>query len=605
MPEKNLKTFSDAFKKIFYILGPEKKRLPFLYGLFLASSMIDFCGIGLVGPFIGMITYPQEILDKYPVVGSIFRNFSHEEMVVTLGLMLIVAFAMKGVAFYVVQKLMIGFSFKCRIAVISRLLSSYQQLPYHLLSQKNSSTMIVNLNTHSTLFSDAILIQIMRGSVEIFVLIALLLLLAWVSIWSVIIPGIYFIIIMTGWDRFIKNRLYQYGQRSSKAESGLIGSVNHAIGALKEIRLLNREGYFHDASVAFARENAEANTRSRVLQGLQRYLFETSIVVLVVGAIIFLISRGGDPVTAFAMLGVFGVASIRLLPSVSQIGFAFMTVRNYLYAVEALYTDLHRFEDSPLKDAPKSGHTHLQAKVRDFGAIACRDMSYTYPGTSTGVLDAINLEIKSGDTIGIIGKSGSGKTTLIDVILGLLTPTDGGVYLDGRNISDREQKGLLDAWQSNIIYIPQDMFLTDDTIRHNIAFGCPDSEIDEDRLRDAIQQAELVELVEQSPAGLDTVIGERGAKLSGGQRQRIGIARAFYFGREVVVMDEATSALDNETEAEILKFINTFRDKRTLIIIAHRLSTIKTCDHIFKLDQGRIVSEGNYDKVVNNSTDEQ
>ncbi len=604
MPETNIKTFSDAFQKILYILGPEKKRLPFLYGLFLASSMIDFCGIGLVGPFIGMITYPQEILDKYPVLNSIFGNFSHEEMVLTLGILLIFAFAMKGVAFYVVQKLMIGFSYKCRIAVISKLLKSYQQMPYHLLTQKNSSSMIVNLNTHSTLFSDAILIQIMRGSVEIFVLIALLLLLSWVSIWSVIIPGIYFILIMTGWDRFIKNKLYQFGKRSSKAESGMIGSVNHAIGALKEIRLLNREAYFHDAAVDFARENAHANTHSRVLQGLQRYLFETSIVVLVVGAIIYLISRGGDPVTAFAMLGVFGVASIRLLPSVSQIGFAFMTVRNYMYAVEALYTDLQRFEEGHFKADHKSGHGQLEESVKDFGAIVCRDMSYTYPGTRTVVLDAISLEIKRGDTIGIIGKSGSGKTTLIDVILGLLTPSSGGVYLDGRNISDPEQKPLRDAWQSNIIYIPQDMFLTDDTIRHNIAFGCPDNEIDEKRLQDAIQQAELADLVEQSPDGLDTIIGERGGRLSGGQRQRIGIARAFYFGREVVVMDEATSALDNETEAEILKFINTFRDKRTLIIIAHRLSTIKTCDHIFKLDQGRIVSEGNYEKVVNNHNTE-
>ena len=593
----------EAARKIVFLLGRNYRRLPFLYILFLISSVIEFMGIGLIGPFIGMITYPDKIISRYPWIGKMIGNIPHQNVILGLGGLLILAFAMKGVAYYVIQKQMIRFSFKCRTDLVSRLLNTYQRMPYHQLLQKNSSTFIVNLNTHASLFSDAVLMQIMRSSVEIFVLIGLFALLAYINFWAVIIPGIYFAVVLSVWDFFVKRRLFRYGRILSKAEAGVIAKVNHAIGALKEIRLLGREQYFHDEVIQNAEAIAYAGTKSRVLQGLQRYIFETSLVLLVVIAICWIIKTGGEPALAFATLGVFGVAAIRILPSISQIGFGFSVVRSHVYAVDSLYRDLNMdlSHDSVLQPV-EVDHDQREA-MKCFQTLSCRNLDFGYPGYRQTILKDINLNIHKGESIGIIGKSGAGKSTLVDIMLGLLTPAQGGVYVDEQRINPSSEMGYLQAWQSNIFYIPQDLFLLDDTIRRNIALGVSDDEIDDTQLLHAIEQAELSELVNELPAGLDTMIGERGTRLSGGQRQRIGLARAFYFGREVVVMDEATSSLDNETEADILRFINAFRKKRTIIIIAHRLSTIRTCDRIYRLDNGRIVAVGSYNEVVSKAND--
>lgn len=591
---------ADFTHKIPFLLGKNTRRLPFLYLLFLLSSGIEFLGIGLIGPFIAMIMYPEKIVARYPWIEGLFGGIGTDTIILILGALLVGAFALKGVAYYVVQRNMIRFSYRCRTDLVSRLLSNYQHMPYHMLMQRNSSTFIVNLSTHANLFSDAVLIQIMRGSVELFVLIGLFGLLAYINFWAVIIPGIYFSIVLAGWDRILKRRFIRYGRILSQAEAGVISTVNHAVGALKEIRLLGSERFFHRAVIRHAEAIAHAGTHSRVLQGLQRYIFETSLVLLVVLAIYVIMQSGREPASAFAMLGVFGVAAIRLLPSISQIGFSFSTVRSHLYAVESLYNDLQILSQKipVIAQDGASIDQGRQGAVKDFNILACRNVDYAYPGNDQAVLRQINLTIRRGESIGIIGKSGSGKTTLADILLGLLTPVKGGVYLGEQEINPPSEKGWLQAWQANVLYIPQDMFLIDDTIRHNIALGVDDGDIDEKLLRHAVRQAELQPVVDGLSEGLDTPIGERGVRLSGGQRQRIGIARAFYFGREVVVMDEATSALDNETEAEILKFVSTFREKRTIIIIAHRLTTIRNCDRIFRLEDGCITAQGSYEEVV-------
>ena len=592
-----------AANKMSFLLGRNYRRLPFLYILFIISSGIEFLGIGLIGPFIGMITYPAKIISRYPWIGKMIGNIPHQKVILTLGGLLVLAFAMKGVAFYVVQKQMIRFAYECRTDLVSRLLSTYQRMPYHLLLQRNSSAFIVNLNTHTNLFSDAVLMQIMRGSVEIFVLIGLFGLLAYINFWAVVIPGVYFGVVLTAWDFFLKRRLFSYGRTLSKAEAGVIAKVNHAIGALKEIRLLGCEKHFHDEVIQNAEAIAYAGTNSRVLQGIQRYIFETSLVLLVVIAICGIIKTGGEPALAFATLGVFGVAATRILPSISQIGFAFSVVRSHLYAVDSLYRDLNMDLSHNSLLQPVDVDPHQRKAMKDFQTLSCRNLDFSYPGNRQTVLKNINLNIRKGESIGIIGKSGAGKSTLVDIMLGLLTPAQGGVYIDEQMVNPSSEISCLQAWQSNIFYIPQDLFLLDDTVRRNIALGFSDNEIDDTQIQHAIEQAELSELVNELPAGPDTMIGERGTRLSGGQRQRIGLARAFYFGREVVVMDEATSSLDSETEADILKFINAFRKKRTIIIIAHRLSTIRTCDRIYRLHNGRIVDVGSYNEVVSKAND--
>jgi ATP-binding cassette, subfamily B, bacterial PglK len=598
MPKENR---LNILRRILYLLGPNKKRLPFLFFLFAMSSVVDLLGIGLVAPFIAILTNPERWLNKYIWLKKMFESFTQNELVIGLGLSLVGVFLIKCIAYFFIQKQMLRFVYDCRTELASKLLDVYQRMPYHLHLSRNSAHLIVNINTHTSTFADAIILQVLRGCVEAFVLVSLFILLAWMNIGAVTIITFYFLTILFIWDKVYKKRLFEYGRIKSTAEAAIISGVNHAIGALKEIRLLGRESYFHSEVVKNANKIAVAGTKSRILQGIQRYIFEVSLVMFVVATVfVAMATKGGDPASAFVFLGVFGVASIRILPSITQIAFSFHTVRNNLYAVDELYDDSCKADEYPIIQVGSSSINETLKKNRPFEVLECRNLNYKYPGTESFVLKDINIKIRRGESIGVIGKTGSGKTTLIDLLLGLLQPTTGGIYLDGVEISNNESRKLMQLWQSNLIYIPQNLFLVDDTIGRNIAFAVPEAEIDEKRLVDSLKESELLELIERLPQGLNTIVGERGIRLSGGERQRICIARAFYFGREVIVMDEATSALDHETETEILKVINALHGKRTLILIAHRLSTTKNCDRLFRLHQGCIVADGTYDEVVGN-----
>jgi len=596
--EKDI-TKKHILRKVLFLLGSNRKKLPYLFILFALSSIIDFMGIGLIGPFIAIVISPDQLLTKYAWLKDMVAGIAQNKLLVGLGICLIVAFIMKCLAFYCVQKKMLRFVFDCRTELVSKLLDIYQRMPYYLHLSRNSAHLIMNINKHTVTFSESIVLQILRSSVEVFVLLSLFILLAWMNIWAMLIITAYFAVAIFTWDKTYKKILFECGKIMATSEAHIISGVNHAIGALKEVRLLGQEAYFHSEVVKDAEKMAVAGTKSRILQGIQRYIFEISLIVFIVGTVfVSMVSKGEHAASSLVFLGVFGVAAIRILPSITQIAFSFATVRSYLYSVDLLYSDLYGMDEYLKRPIQESAPDKSSEQKKDFEILECKNLNYKYPGTENLVLQDINLKIKRGESIGIIGKTGSGKTTLIDLLLCLLQPTTGGIYLDGAEISNKESQKLMQMWQSNLIYIPQNLFLVDDTIRRNIAFAVPEKDIDEQRLMQSLKESELLELIERLPQGVNTVVGERGIRLSGGERQRICIARAFYFGREVVVMDEATSALDHETETEILKVINSLHGKRTLIVIAHRLSTTKNCDRLFRLHQGRIVSEGTYEDVV-------
>jgi len=589
---------ASIFSKIFLLLGSNKNKLPYLFILFALSSAVDFLGIGLVGPFIAVVVSPGYLIERFHWTKNIFGRWDNNTVIIWLGLFLVCVFIVKGVMYFVLQKRLLRFVFNCRQELISRLLAVYQYMPYHLHLSRNSAHLIANINLHTVTFADSIVLQILRGSVEAFVLIGLLFLLAWMNTWGMIIMTVYFTVVLLVWDRVYKKKLIESGRIVSVSEAGIISGVNHAIGALKEVRLLGRERYFHAQVTKNAQRIASAGTYSRLLQGGQRYIFEVSLVIFIVGTIfITILVNKGNPASVFAFLGVFGVAAIRILPAITQIAFSFSTVRNNLYSVDLLYKDLFGMEKYIRIPTDLGSFNSIHDKPHHFETLECRNLSYKYPGNDNLVLRDINIKIRKGESIGIIGKTGSGKTTLVDLILGLLQPVSG----DGSDINAVNNCRLLRDWQSNLIYIPQNIFLTDDTIRRNIAFAVSEEEIDNERLKHAIEESELSELISKLPDGVNTMVGERGIRLSGGERQRICIARAFYFGREVIVMDEATSALDIETETEILKVVKSLHGKRTLIVIAHRLSTTKNCDRLIRLHQGSIISEGTYKDVVENS----
>jgi ABC-type multidrug transport system fused ATPase/permease subunit len=305
-------------------------------------------------------------------------------------------------------------------------------------------------------------------------------------------------------------------------------------------------------------------------------------------------------------LSIFALASIRLIPAFSNLASGISSIKNSSYALNQLYSDLKELEniendknqelEARSNLVQKLEHQQVLKEDKSFRfnhQVVLEQVTYSYPNASEIALEKISLTLEKGKSIAFIGKSGAGKTTLADVILGLLTPQSGDIQVDGQSIYSN-----LRLWQNLIGYIPQSIFLTDDTIERNIAFGVPDHLINSERLDKAIQGAQLKDVIDNLPDGVKTRVGERGVRLSGGQRQRVGIARALYHERDILVLDEATSALDNETESLVTEAIQSLSGSKTMIIIAHRLTTVQDCDCIYRMEKGKIIQSGSYREVV-------
>jgi ATP-binding cassette, subfamily B, bacterial PglK len=384
------------------------------------------------------------------------------------------------------------------------------------------------------------------------------------------------------------------------AREETLKAVGHGLGGVKETRVIGCEEFFQHELNYQTLQEAQMETRFQGAQYVPRTLIETILVVSVISFVsISLFLSGQRFQDSIAAMGIFAVASIRLVPAASQFVEGLGKIRHSVHTLDILYLDLkdieiQKFEiTTPGVNSYSSSVPSSSLALTYTQELELNNLLYRYPGSSTYSLNKVSFRILKGESIGLIGKSGAGKTTLVDIILGLLIPESGDIRVDGQSIYQN-----MSAWKQLICYIPQTIFLTDDTIERNIAFGVPSDKIDTERLWHAIKSAQLEDLIEDLPEGVYTPVGERGVRLSGGQRQRIGIARALYHQREILVLDEATSALDNETEKLISDSIKSLAGSKTLIIIAHRLSTLEHCDRIFELEKGRIVRVGSYGDIV-------
>jgi ATP-binding cassette, subfamily B, bacterial PglK len=324
-------------------------------------------------------------------------------------------------------------------------------------------------------------------------------------------------------------------------------------------------------------------TQEMVVNTIPRFLMELLMIIFVVALVLGTLYLGQSLQLLIPTLAMFGVAALRLLPIANVLSSSLASIRFNRDAISRLHSELLKFDQSKTFNKTKI----ISSTKKPFVKIGLDNVSFRYPGITQDTLKKVSLEIQSGESIGLIGASGSGKSTLVDVLLGLLEPYEGQVLYNSKTI-----QGLLGEWRAHVAYLPQQVFLIDDTLRKNVALGCEYGEIDNFKVDDALRKARLTELVEQLPKKLDTVLGERGVRLSGGQRQRVALARAFYHERSVLVMDEATSALDKETENEIVNEIRQLKGEKTMIIIAHRLSTVADCDRIYRLDLGEIIEHG-------------
>lgn len=577
--------------EIQYLLGDDRKKIPLLVIFFLMSSFLDLAGLGLVGPYVAVVLNPDSLSEGrfHDLVESIGLPLEHRPMLIWMGLTLVSIFFLKACATIYINHSILLFSNGQIVRLRSYLMQAYQHIPYGNYLKRNSAEYIITIQNFTNAFG-GVLANILKLVSEGLVGLAIFALLAWsngpaLGLLVVMLGGLVY-----GYDSIFRKNIRIYGVRANEAATRAVKGIQEGIEGLKEIRILGKEKYFHQVVHSNSEEAANNQIKSDIISMTPRYLLEFMLIVFVVSLVIGSILIGHDLKTLIPTLGVFGVASLRLMPSANLISTGLMKIRFNRDAISRLSADLQEMEHQELY---RETHSTSKKSKNTFKDFVISKANFNYQNTKYPALRNISLKFSAGESIGLIGPSGSGKTTLVDVLLGLLEPQEGELYYN-----DKRLNNSLAEWRSQIAYLPQQIFLIDDTLRQNVALGVEDNKIDDLQVVQALKQARLMEHVDQLPKGVNTLLGERGVRLSGGQRQRVALARAFYHQRSVLIMDEATSALDNETENEIVEEIKHFKGKKTMIVIAHRLSTVQQCDRIYKLEQGIIVDYGTAEKML-------
>jgi ATP-binding cassette, subfamily B, bacterial PglK len=588
--------------KLIYLTKGQHKSLVVMIFIFLFISILEVFGTGIIGPFIAVATNPDLIKTNYwlSIVYHQFKFSSAQNFTFALGSLVIIAFYIKAFLSFTAQKFVFQFGYTLKGDLSAKLLKAYLEAPYSFHLRINSATLIQNVIGTTDNVCLGVVMPLLTSISNAAVILALTLLLIKASPMALVMIALLLPIVI-GLIESLRSRLAFWSKEGWGASAEMIRILNHGLGGLKETRVIGCESYFEQQMKQQTKRYAKNLTLAQGYGNLPRFAIEAFMITFIVGfTLLFLHLNQGQEQNLTAILGIFALASIRLLPAISNLVGNINTFRANTFAIDKLFTDLKEIETGERiatidnRDSSKNLSSSADRSPLLFRKeIVFDKITFQYPESSKKSLDRISLTIKKGESIGVIGKSGAGKTTLVDVLLGLFTPGSGDITVDGVSVYDN-----LRAWQNTIGYVPQSIFLIDDTLERNIAFGVPDGLIDRHRLTKAIEMAQLSEVVAQLPDGIQTTVGERGLLLSGGQRQRVGIARVLYHEREILVFDEATAALDTETERLVTEATKALSGTKTIVIIAHRLSTIEHCDRIYQIDGGRILKSGSYQEVV-------
>jgi len=588
--------YKKLFQDSYYLMGISKIKLSLIFILFLVSGFLDIVSLALVGPFIAFANEPSaakqfifwDYIDEYIFNLSAITN---ENVILLLGLIIILTFLVKAITAYFIRLFIAKFSLRLECDLRSRLMKTYQNLPYLFHVTTNTASIIQCIYRYTSVFANGIVMPVLTLLAEIITILAILVLLSTTNILAVLSLLAITTLFITFYIVILKDKLYLMGKSVHEGEENIIKGIQQSFDGYKEISILGKKKYFYEIIKKNADRIFLMGSRFHAYQIMPRYLIELTMVTFIVFFVILLTKNATNTQNALPVLGIFVAASLRIIPSINQIVRSINQIKNSIYAASRLLSDLKEI-DKFHKDRDLNIKENKDTFER-FEELNIKSIDFSYPGTNDKAIKNISLNIKQGECIGIIGKTGSGKTTLIDIMLGFLNPSNGDILANNTPI-----KNDLKSWMSLTAYIPQSIFLIDDTIKKNIALGIEDSEIDLEMIKKSLSMSRLDSFVENLPEKIETVIGERGMRLSGGQRQRIALARAFYFQRQIIVMDEATSSLDNETEKEVIDSINRMKRKITMLVIAHRLSTVKNCDYIYKIEDGEIIESGIPEKIL-------
>jgi ATP-binding cassette, subfamily B, bacterial PglK len=561
-----------------------RKKSVILISLMMVGMIFEMLSVGLIIPIIGLMIQ-KDIYEAYPVIVPYLEMIgSPNQTQLIYGSMtaLILLYATKVSFLIFLAWRQATFAFNIHANFSERLFESYLRQPYPFHLNHNSAELIRNNVTEVNEFSFRVLIPalVVVGEGIVFFGIALLLFLfeplgTSTALGAVFIAGFLYY-------KIAAPRVAKWGWARQHHEGFRIKHLQQGFGGVKDIILLGREADFINQYKVHSKKSAYVAGCQFTWQQFPRLWFELLSVIALAGLVFAMLAQGLVGGDLILTLGFFAAAMFRMLPSLNRIMGSIQTIRYGFPSVKVVLRELNSHKGQN-KIKNRGGEFNGKGSVFQ-NEINLLNVNFTYEGASKYSLKGVSFQITKGETVGFIGESGSGKSTLIDLILGLLSPNEGLLKVDGKIISDN-----LRSWQNQIGYVPQSIYLTDDTILKNVAFGVSDEQIDEVAVQHAIAAAQLTEFISQLPDGLRTVVGERGVRLSGGQRQRIGIARALYHDPAILVLDEATSALDNNTEKEVMQAVEKLHGEKTIIIVAHRLSTVKKCDKLFKIDSGRVV----------------
>ena len=574
--------------KIFILLDKKQKRFMIvLVIMMLIGAILEACSVAVIIPVINIII-DKDAIESSRIMSRVFE-LSHisdvKVFAVLVMVLLILMFVIKNIYLYIQQKVLYNYIYTNQFSTSERMMRNYIRRNYEYFLTADTAVI------QRTITSDvnnmyALILSLLTLVSEVIVFIALAVFLLFTDWRMTAFVATLLAVTLLVIKIVIKPMMYKAGKDNQDYYSSLFKWINESVTGIKDIKIGGRERFFVNEYIRYGTGYVDAVQKYTLYSNVPRLIIEVVCISGMVLYFIFLYLTGQNSEAILSVLGAVGVALARLMPCANRIN-------NQLNNIAYFEPFLMGVSDN-LQDEISGANTDLSVidipkeKLEIKNGIELKNICYKYPETSKYILQDASIEVKVGEAIGIVGTTGAGKSTIVDVMLGLLHPEKGQVLADGKDVLTEENYR---KYLKNIGYIPQNIFMLDDTIKHNIAFGVPDDEIDENRLWEVIKEAQLEDFIKGREDELDANIGERGIQISGGQRQRIGIARALYDDPEVLVLDEATSALDGETEKAVMESINILHGKKTLVIIAHRLQTIEKCDHVYRIENGVATKE--------------
>ena len=587
------------FRKVLALFPREERwKMAALFAAMLVTGVIQTLGIASVMPFIALVANPGALGD-HAWLRWMYATFGFEtqrQFLLFVGIVVVVVFAAGNALAAFTSWLGLRFVWNNHHRIAERLLERYLWKPYSFFLGRHGARLTKTLLSEILTVVEGVVVpclEVASKGVAALLIIGLLIAMdpALALLVSASLGGAYVLIY-----QLVRRRQKRLGERQVAARLARYRVASEAFGGIKDVKVLGREASFLARFSGPSLEFSMTNASHGLVKQLPPFALETIAFGGLLTVLLYLLQTRESLDRVLPVIALYGLAGNRLLPTFHQIFSGITSIRFHTAALDELYADLTSPSDVPARiqrlPAPQLDRKTAGSEIR------FSDVSFVYPGTTRPALNHVDLLMPKETMIGLVGPSGCGKTTLVDLLLGLYTPTAGEVLVDGVTLD----AATMASWRSRLGYVPQSIFLCDDTITRNIAYGIPDAEIDHAAVERAARAAHLHEFVSRQPEGYKTVVGERGVRISGGERQRIGIARALYHQPDVLVFDEATSALDTLTEEAVMEATHQLAENRTIVLIAHRLSTVRHCHVIFMMEDGKVVAQGTYAQLAASNT---